>query len=152
METRRETAILCGLRMHDKTDCGSTLELNVFSEESRTGLARMTTRLFKLWSLSPADQLNLLGMQARCRYRLSRYRHGKAALPENRDTIDRVGWLMSIHESLGILYPHNPEIKYGWVNCRNKRFDNLTPLEVMREQGLIGIAKVAKYLDCYREM
>jgi len=128
----------------------SNLQERVFSKVSRAGLARMTTRLFRLWGLSSADQLNLLGMQERCRYRLSRYRHGKAALPGSRDIIDRVGWLMSIHESLGVLYPQNPEIKYSWINCRNKRFDNYTPLEVMREQGLIGIAKVARYLDHYR--
>jgi hypothetical protein len=36
------------------------------------------------------------------------------------------------------------------VTRRNKQFDNLPPLDVMKEQGIIGIAKVARYLEHYR--
>ncbi|MDD5286061.1 MAG: MbcA/ParS/Xre antitoxin family protein, partial [Desulfuromonadaceae bacterium] len=76
-------------------------------------------------------------------------RNGEA-LPESRDTLDRVGWLMAIHKALGLLYPYNEDVRYSWVTRRNKAFDNLTPLDVMREQGIIGIARVSRYLDHYR--
>jgi hypothetical protein len=39
---------------------------------------------------------------------------------------------------------------YSWVNRRNEAFSNLTPLAVMKEQGIIGIARVSRYLDFYR--
>jgi hypothetical protein len=63
---------------------------------------------------------------------------------------DRVGWLLSIHKALRLLYPRNEDIRSSWVNRRNAAFDNLAPLDVMKEQGIIGIARVARYLDFYR--
>jgi hypothetical protein len=124
-------------------------DINIFAPESRSALAKMVTKLFQLWDLSTADQLELLGLSAKSRAMLTKYRNGDA-LPESRDTLDRVGWLMAIHKALGLLYPYNEDIRYSWVNRRNKAFDNLTPLDVMREQGIIGIARVARYLDYYR--
>jgi hypothetical protein len=126
----------------------TNIDLSVYSPESRIVLAKMVTKLFQLWRLSVADQLDLLGLRPKSRSMLSKYRKGKA-LPESRDTLDRVGWLMSIHKGLGLLYPYNPELKYSWVNRRNKAFNDLTPLEVMREQGLLGVAKVARYIHKY---
>ena len=36
--------------------------INIESGEARKTLARMATRLFELWNLSTADQLELLGL------------------------------------------------------------------------------------------
>jgi hypothetical protein len=127
----------------------NTAGVNLFAPDSRSALAKMVTKLFQFWELSTADQLELLGLSAKSRSMLTKYRNGEA-LPESRDTLDRVGWLMAIHKALGLLYPHNEDIRYSWVTRRNKAFDNLTPLDVMREQGIIGIARVARYLDHYR--
>ncbi len=112
-------------------------------------LAKIVTRLFVLWDLDSATQLNLLGLSRNSRALLPKYRNGKA-LPSNRDTLDRVGWLLSIHKALRLLYPHNPELRHRWIKTRNLAFDHLTPLEVMDEHGLIGIARVARYLDYQR--
>lgn len=60
---------------------------------------------------------------------------------------DRVGLLLHIHKMLRILYPRNPELRYSWVSQRNRAIDNLTPMELMKEEGLIGIFKVARYLE-----
>lgn len=119
------------------------------SLEGRTALAKMVTKLFGLWGLSTADQLELLGLSTKSRAMLSKYAKGDA-LPESRDTLDRVGWLLSIHKALRLLYPHNPEIRYSWVNRRNEVFNNMKPLDVMKEQGIIGLARVSRYLDHYR--
>lgn len=117
--------------------------------ESRRALARMAIRLFRHWKISTSDQLNLLGLSESSRAMLSRYSRGEA-MPSTRDMKDRVGWLLSIHKALRLLYPRNEEMRYSWVNRRNAAFDNLTPLAVMKEQGIIGIARVSRYLDFYR--
>jgi hypothetical protein len=119
------------------------------TNESRQALARMVIRLFQHWSISTADQLNLLGLSETSRAMLSRYSRGEA-LSSTRDMQDRVGWLLSIHKALRLLYPRNEELRYSWVNRRNAAFDNLTPLSVMKEQGIIGLARVSRYLDFYR--
>jgi len=123
--------------------------VNLESNESRQALARMVIRLLQHWKISTADQLNLLGLSETSRAMLSRYSRGEA-LPSTRDMKDRVGWLLSIHKALRLLYPRNEEMRYSWVNRRNAAFDNLTPLAVMKEQGIIGIARVSRYLDFYR--
>lgn len=124
-------------------------EIILESAESRKGLAALAMKLFQLWGLSTADQLDLLGLSPKSRAMLSKYARGEA-LPATRDMYDRVGWLLAIHKALRLLYPRNEEIRYSWVNRRNAAFGNLAPLDVMKEQGIIGIARVARYLDFYR--
>lgn len=124
-------------------------ELNLQEPEARGALAKMVIKLFAHWDLSTSDQLELLGLSTKSRALLAKYARGEA-LPEGRDSLDRVGWLLAIHKALRLLYPQNPEIRYSWVNRRNTAFGNLTPLTVMKEQGIIGLARVARYLDYYR--
>jgi hypothetical protein len=109
----------------------------------------MVIRLFQHWKLSTADQLNLLGLSENSRAMLSRYAR-REALSATRDMQDRVGWLLSIHKTLHLLYPKNEELRYSWVSRRNAAFENRMPLEVKKEQGIIGIARVSRYLDFYR--
>jgi len=125
--------------------------INIENSDARRKLARMVTRLFELWELPSADQLELLGLSRTSRAQLSKYRKG-GALPSSRDMLDRIGWLLSIHKSLRLLYPQNENIRYTWVKRRNQILDNQRPLDIMKHQGLIGIARIARYLDFIRGM
>ena len=125
--------------------------VNIENSDARRKLAQMVTRLFELWDLPAADQLELLGLSRTSRAQLSKYRKG-GALPSSRDMLDRIGWLLSIHKSLRLLYPRNENIRYTWVKRRNKILDDQRPLDIMKYQGLIGIARVARYLDYIRGM
>ncbi len=113
---------------------------------SRAALARLVTRLFNNWSLDQAEQLELLGLCTRSTARLRRFHRG-AAVRISRDMLDRIGWLLSIYKTLYLLYPHNEQLRRAWMKRRNFVFENHTPIEVMRDGGLIGIARVARYLE-----
>ena len=119
------------------------------STESREAMAKLVTRLFDLWNLDTATQLNLLGLSKTSRAMLTKYRKG-SPLSANRDTLDRVGWLLAIHKALRLLYPNNQKLRSQWVKLRNRALGDHTPLDEMTEQGLIGIARVARYLDYQR--
>ena len=125
--------------------------INIESSEARKKLALMVTRLFELWNVTTADQLELLGLSRTSRAQISKYRNG-GAVPSSRDMLDRIGWLLSIHKSLRLLYPRNENIRYTWVKRRNRILDDQRPLDIMTYQGLIGIARVARYLDFLRGM
>jgi len=125
--------------------------IDIESSEARSKLARMVTRLFELWKISTADQLELLGLSRTSRAQISKYRNG-GAVPSSRDMLDRIGWLLSIHKSLRLLYPRNENIRYTWIKRRNRILDDQRPLDIMTYQGLIGIARVARYLDFLRGM
>ena len=125
--------------------------INLEGTDERKKLAKMVTRLFELWNLSTADQLELLGLSRTSRSQLSKYRKG-GAIPSSRDMLDRIGWLLSIHKSLRLLYPRNENIRYTWIKRQNQMLNGQKPLDLMKNQGLIGIASVARYLDFLRGM
>jgi len=124
-------------------------DIDLNSPESRKSMAALVTRLFDLWRLPATDQLNLLGLSETSRSMLTRYRKGNA-IPNSRDMMDRVGWLLSIHKALRLLFPYNREFRHQWVSKRNRMMGNLRPVDLMKEKGIIGIATVARHLDSLR--
>lgn len=124
--------------------------IDLSSVSAREKAAKLITRLFELWQLDNATQLNLLGLSESSRALLGKYRQGKSPLPNSRDVRDRVGWLLACHKALRLLYPRNEDLRYSWVNRRNEAFDHQSPVDVMKEQGLVGVARVARYLDYMR--
>lgn len=122
---------------------------NLESRPARVALARQVMKLFELWALSTVDQAALLGLSPDSRSALSRYRKGDP-LAGNRDMLERAGHLLAIHKALRILFPHNRDLVYRWVGAPNRRFGGRSPLDVMREQGYLGIVAVRRYLDFER--
>lgn len=120
-----------------------------FSRDDRARMAKMLMSLFEHWRIDVSTQAELLGLSKTSRTAISKYKKG-APLPDSRDLIDRVGNLFGIHKSLRLLYPHNRELVYAWPSLRNRSLDNHTPLEIMVEQGLPGIAAMRGYLDFVR--
>jgi len=114
--------------------------------EDRGALARMIMKLFDHWSLSTEDQAALLGLAASNRAALGRYRNG-APIGSNRDQYERVGHLLGIHKNLRLLFPHNRDLAYRWMTTRNRAFENLTPVEAIRQFGFAGLLMVRAYLD-----
>lgn len=116
----------------------------------RSSLAEMVTAMFVHWRLSSEDQLELLGLDPGSRSTLTRYRKGQPLSP-NRDLLERVGHLLAIHKSLRILFPQNRELAYRWMTSKNRDFENLTPVEVVRQYGFAGLLMVRTYLDQERD-
>ncbi|MFA7665813.1 MAG: MbcA/ParS/Xre antitoxin family protein [Burkholderiaceae bacterium] len=112
----------------------------------RGALARMVMTLFDRWQLGTEDQAVLLGLAASNRAALARYRKGEA-IGTSRDQYERVGHLLGIHKNLRLLFPGNRDLAYRWMTTRNRAFNNLTPVEVIREWGFAGLLMVRGYLD-----
>ena len=106
----------------------------------------MVSRLLEHWRLPATEQAELLGLSAGNRSTLARYRRGEP-LADSRDLLDRAGHLLGIHKSLRILFPHDRDLAYRWMSTRNKAFDNLSPVEVVKEWGFAGLLMVRGYLD-----
>lgn len=107
------------------------MNINVDSNtiKDRESLDQMVKKLFDLWGLSPADRVEL------------------SAGDDDQEVCERVRLLLLIHESLRILFPHNPDLCYAWINKHSDVFAGLTPLEIMLKEGLVRIAGVARYLE-----
>ena len=125
---------------------GAMLEPQVLASNDRGALAKMVLTLFEHWNLTTEDQAMLLGLASSNRAALSRYRKGEP-IGTSRDQYDRVGQLLAIHKNLRLLFPKNRELAYCWISTRNKAFDNLTPVDVIKEWGFAGLLMVRSYLD-----
>ena len=125
---------------------GALAEREHTASQDRGALARMVMRLFDHWGLSTEDQAALLGIASGNRAALSNYRSGKP-IGTSRDQYERVGHLLGIHKNLRLLFPHNRELAYRWMRTRNKAFENLTPVDVVKEWGFTGLLMVRSYLD-----
>ncbi len=120
------------------------------NKADRVELAGMLMNLFHHWNISSEDQLALLGLSTTNRGALSRYRNGEP-LSARRALLERAGCLLSIHQSLRLLYPRNRDLAYHWMTQRNKAFDGMTPIEAIKERGFTGLLMVRSYLDRARE-
>jgi hypothetical protein len=124
--------------------------IDLSAEGSRRDLARVLAALFEKWQMPGDVQLALLGMSPESRKLLGLYRRGERALPNSRDTLDRAGYLLGIHKSLRLLFPEDEALRYGWIRLRNGLLEGRTPLEVMLDGGLVGVARVARFVDFQR--
>lgn len=124
----------------------AAMERVVNPSQDRGALARMVMHLLDHWDLSTEDQAALLGIAATNRAALTRYRKGEP-IGTSRDQYERVGHLLGIHKNLRLLFPQNRDLAYRWMTARNKAFDNLTPVDVVKEWGFAGLLMVRGYLD-----
>lgn len=120
------------------------------ADATRRDLARIVAALFGKWELPGDTQLALLGLSPESRKLLAQYRRGERALPNTRDTLDRAGYLLGIHKGLRLLFPEDPALRYGWIKRRNGLLGDRTPLEVMLAEGLVGLARIARFVDFQR--
>ena len=125
---------------------GVAAEREVTASHDRGALAKMVMALLEHWKLSTEDQAALLGIASSNRAALSNYRSGKP-IGTSRDQFERVGHLLGLHKSLRLLFPQNRDLAYRWMTTRNKAFDNLTPVDVVKEWGFTGLLMVRGYLD-----
>lgn len=128
----------------------SPAPVELSTRDKRIALAKLLTNLFDRWELDSTEQLNLLGLNPPSRRFLTKYRRG-GPLANSRDMLDRAGWLLGIHKTLRLLYPRNEALCYSWVKRKNRDFNNFSPLEIMMREGIVGIAKVSRYLNMERE-
>jgi hypothetical protein len=125
---------------------GSIAEREVGASQDRGALAQMIMKLLDHWKLSTEDQASLLGLATSNRAALSNYRSGKP-IGSSRDQFERVGHLLGIHKNLRLLFPQNRDLAYRWMTTRNKAFNNLTPVDVIKEWGFAGLLMIRGYLD-----
>lgn len=112
----------------------------------RRAVSGMLMKLFDHWKLSTEEQLDALGFSTSNRAILTKYRRGEP-ISAGRDTTERAGHLLGIHKNLRLLFPHNRDLGYAWMKARNRAFENLRPIDVIREFGFAGLLMVRAYLD-----
>ncbi|MDO9452425.1 MAG: MbcA/ParS/Xre antitoxin family protein [Stagnimonas sp.] len=109
-------------------------------------LLSLTGRLMDLWNLDAEQRAAVLASGSPS----PRLESQSDALPTvTSDQRIRFGHLLGIHQHLRLLFPQNPELAHRWITSPNKAFDNLTPVDIISRNGVIGLATVRAYLESY---
>lgn len=108
----------------------------------------MIMSLLDSWRLGARDQVNLLGLEGTVKPRnLVRYQQG-TPLPDSEELETRLDHIIGIADALRTSFPMNAQMGEVWLNRKNNRFGDRSPLQAMLEDGLRGMVAVRMHLDC----
>lgn len=116
--------------------------------EQKIDFTRSVIEMLDEWGLQDSEQVALLGLPDSTRSRQIRKYRIDTPFPEEEAVMERVEHLMGIADALRTSYPTNAMGGSMWMNRRNSRFQNRTPLRAMLEDGMRGIVAVRIHLDC----
>ncbi|HLD14592.1 MAG TPA: hypothetical protein VJB18_07740 [Burkholderiales bacterium] len=116
--------------------------------DNRVQLARLIVTLLDSWEVPAENQISLLGLPPETSTLILRRFYENEPLPDEVTINERVDHLLGIADALRTSYPHNAHMGAIWMNRRNNRFDNRTPLAVLLEDGLQGFLAIRTHLDC----
>jgi hypothetical protein len=118
------------------------------TDDERGQLAMSVMNVLREWEVDPEVQLTLLGLEQRMGRELARYKRG-TPLPDELSVIERAQHIMGIQQALLTIFPLNHRMASFWLRMRNRNLRSV-PLDLMLSDGLIGMDRVWRILDCTR--
>lgn len=100
------------------------------------------------WGVSHENKILLLDLPAEIKTRVVRRFYIDRPLPDDSQVSQRIEHLMGIADAIRTSYPLNGQMAAFWLNKKNQRFENKTPLEFMLEGGTENVIAIRAHLDC----
>ncbi|WP_455221909.1 antitoxin Xre/MbcA/ParS toxin-binding domain-containing protein [Kaarinaea lacus] len=122
--------------------------LENLSHEQKIELTHLIMQMLDEWGVSHSDKITLLALPSRIRIRMVRRFYENEALPDEVAVFERIDHLLGIADALRTSFPLNGHMAAFWLNQKNHRFENKTPLDYMLEGGLENVVAVRAHLDC----
>ncbi|MGD8909816.1 MAG: DUF2384 domain-containing protein [Chromatiales bacterium] len=116
------------------------------SQSERLAITRGTMNLFESWGLHTEEMMALLDLRGKARH-FAQYRYNKP-FPDEPGLMRRIDYLVRIDQALRTTYPTNPRMGKRWLRQRNHKFNRLSPLSMMIDDGERGLIYVLSRLDC----
>src|SRR5688500_9952247 len=104
-------------------------------------------RLAEVWKLRSEEQIDLLGASV-SRGTLHNWARGKGSVL-SADQLMRVSYLLGVYEGLQRIWRQAPLEGDAWVRRPRPEapFQGMSPLEFMREHGIMALAATRAYVD-----
>ena len=118
------------------------------SRDECAELARSIMAILDDWGLNAKQLANLLALPNGTPTRaLRRYRED-TPFPNDSALYERVEHIIGISDALRTSYPHNPPMAALWMKQANKRFEGISPIQKIVNEGLDGLMSVRSHVDC----
>ena len=122
--------------------------LENLTHEQQIEFTQLIMNMLDEWGVSHGNKIILLALPDQIRTRAVRRFYDGEVLPDNPAVLERIDHLMGIADALRTSFPLNGHMASFWLNQKNHRFDNQTPLDFMLEGGLQNVVAVRAHLDC----
>ena len=116
--------------------------------EQKIEFTRRVIDMLDDWGLDDSQQVQILGLPEDTRSRQIRKFRNETPFPEDANLMERIEHLVGIADALRTSYPTNAAGGSMWMNRRNSRFQDRTPLAAMLEDGMRSIVAIRIHLDC----
>lgn len=123
-------------------------KVDLSTVDSARAVLKAFFRIAEAWKLAPGDQGVLLGVSQPTCYR---WRNGQVSTSLQRDTLERLSYVLNIYAALQILIPVKDRAD-DWVNQPNTAplFGGASAMNRMRGGQIGDLKVVADYLDAVR--
>jgi len=123
-------------------------QIKLFSTEQKIDFTKQIMAMLDSWGVSHENKILLLALPAEIRTRSVRRFYIDKPLPENSQVLQRLEHLLGIADAIRTSYPRNEQMASFWLNKKNHRFDDMTPIDFMLEGGTENVIAIRAHLDC----
>ena len=122
--------------------------IKTFSSEQKIEFAKGIMEMLDNWGVSHENKISLLDLPPEIKTRSIRRFYIDRPLPETSEVIQRLDHLLGILDAIQTSFPRNEQMVSFWLNKKNQRFDNKTPLDYMLQGGTTNVIAIRAHLDC----
>ena len=123
-------------------------KLQTFSSEQKIEFTKSIMAMLDNWGVSHENKILLLDLPPEIRTRAVRRFYIDKPLPETGEVLQRLDHLLVIADAIRTSFPLNGQMAAFWLNKKNNRFDDMTPLDFMLQGGTENVIAIRAHLDC----
>lgn len=123
-------------------------KLQTFSSEQKIEFTKSIMAMLDNWGVSHENKILLLDLPPEIRTRAVRRFYIDKPLPETGEVLQRLDHLLGIADAIRTSFPLNGQMAAFWLNKKNNRFDDMTPLDFMLQGGTENVIAIRAHLDC----
>lgn len=116
--------------------------------EQKIEFTKIIMAMLDNWGVSHENKILLLDLPPEIKTRSVRRFYIDRPLPDDDQVSERIEHLMGIADAIRTSYPLNGQMAAFWLNKKNQRFEDKTPLDYMLEGGTENVIAIRAHLDC----
>lgn len=123
-------------------------DLQSLSGDEKIEFTKNIMAMLDNWGVSHENKIRLLNLPPEIKTRAVRRFYIDKPLPESHQVLQRLDHLLGIADAIRTSFPLNSQMAAFWLNKRNHRFENMTPLDFMLQGGTENVITIRAHLDC----